>query len=90
MADAARAAKNLAMLMRPPLPQPKHTRLWLAPYVAIGVFALAMLVLTALLQWRELDTARSALEGDMHWAERTIENRLHAQKSILLWCFGLL
>ena len=83
MADAARAAKNLAMLMRPPLPQPKHTRLWLAPYVAIGIFALAMLVLTALLQWRELDTARSALEGDMHWAERTIENRLHAHQDFL-------
>ena len=52
MADVARGAKNLPMLMRPPAPQPKHTRLWLAPYVAIGIFALAMLVLTALLQWR--------------------------------------
>jgi PAS domain S-box-containing protein len=83
MADAARAAKNLPMLMRPPSPQPKHARLWLAPYVAIGVFALAMLVLTGLLQWRELDTARSALEGDMHWAERTIENRLHAHQDFL-------
>ena len=83
MADARRAAKNLAMLMRPPSSQPQNTRLWLAPYVAIGVFALAMLVLTALLQWRELDTARSALEGDMHWAERTIENRLHAHQDFL-------
>jgi PAS domain S-box-containing protein len=83
MADAARAAKNLPMLMRPPAPQPKHARLWLAPYVAIGIFALAMLILTALLQWRELDTARSALEGDMHWAERTIENRLHAHQDFL-------
>ncbi|AXS79346.1 PAS domain S-box protein [Dechloromonas sp. HYN0024] len=71
------------MLLRPPSPQPKNTRLWLAPYVAIGVFALAMLVLTALLQWRELDTARSALEGDMHWAERTIENRLRAHQDFL-------
>jgi hypothetical protein len=42
-----------------------------------------MLVLTALLQWRELDTARSALEGDMHWAERTIESRLHAHQDFL-------
>jgi PAS domain-containing protein len=62
---------------------PKQTWLWLAPYFAIGVFALAMLVLTALLQWRELDTARSALEGDMHWAERTIESRLHAHQDFL-------
>ena len=83
MADVTPAAKNLAMLMRPPSPQPKHTRLWLAPYVAIGIFALAMLVITGLLQWRELDTARSALEGDMHWAERTIENRLNAHQDFL-------
>ena len=78
MADATREAKNLPMLMRPPAPQPKNARLWLAPYFAIGIFALAMLILTGLLQWRELDTARSALEGDMQWAERTIGNRLHA------------
>ena len=83
MADASMEAKNLSMLMRLPSPQPKQTRLWLAPYLAIGVFALAMLVLTALLQWRELDTARSALEGDMHWAERTIEARLHAHQEFL-------
>ena len=83
MAEASPEAKNLPMLMRLPSPQPKQTRLWLAPYVAIGVFALAMLVLTALLQWRELDTARSALEADMHWAERTIEARLHAHQEFL-------
>ncbi|MBS1141655.1 MAG: sensor signal transduction histidine kinase [Proteobacteria bacterium] len=83
MAEAAPEAKNLPMLMRPPSAQPRHTWLWLAPYAAIGVFALAMLVLTGLLQWRELDTARSALEGDMHWAERTIENRLHAHQDFL-------
>ncbi len=83
MADATPGAKNLAMLMRPPSPQPKHTRLWLAPYVAIGVFAMAMLIITGLLQWRELDTARSALEGDMHWAEQTIENRLNAHQDFL-------
>ena len=83
MADATREAKNLPMLMRPPAPQPKNARLWLAPYFAIGIFALAMLILTGLLQWRELDTARSALEGDMHWAERTIGNRLHAHQDFL-------
>ena len=83
MAGEPPAAKNLAMLLRPPAVHPKQTRLWLAPYVAIGIFALAMLIVTALLQWRELDTARSALEGDMHWAERTIENRLHGHLDFL-------
>ena len=68
-----------SVLARPP----KQTWLWLAPYVAIGVFALAMLIVTAILQWRELDTARSALEGDMHWAERTIGARIHAHQDFL-------
>ncbi len=71
------------MFQRIPPPSQKQTWLWLAPYIAIGVFAMAMLVVTALLQWREHDTARSALEGDMHWAERTIENRLHAHQDFL-------
>ncbi len=71
------------MFIRPPPSQPKQPWLWLAPYFAIGIFALAMLIVTALLQWREQDTARSALEGDMHWAERTIENRLHAHQDFL-------
>ncbi|MBK8889373.1 MAG: PAS domain S-box protein [Dechloromonas sp.] len=71
------------MFKPPPPRQPKQTWLWLAPYAAIGVFALAMLVVTGLLQWREQDTALSALEGDIHWAERTIENRLHAHQDFL-------
>ena len=83
MVAGAAAAKNRGMFIRPPPSQPKQPWLWLAPYFAIGVFALAMLVVTALLQWREQDTARSALEGDMHWAERTIENRLHAHQDFL-------
>jgi len=81
MVGAERAAKNQVMFIRPSPSQPRQ--LWLAPYIAIGVFALAMLVVTALLQWREHDTARSALEGDMHWAERTIESRLHAHQDFL-------
>jgi len=71
------------MFLRPPPAPTKQTWLWLAPYAAIGIFALAMLIVTALLQWREQDTARSALEGDMHWAERTIETRLHAHQDFL-------
>ncbi len=71
--------------MLPPAPAPlaRQNWLWLAPYAAIGIFALAMLIITGLLQWRELDTARSALEGDMHWAERSIENRLHGHLDFL-------
>lgn len=42
-----------------------------------------MLIVTGLLQWREQDTALSALQGDMHWAERTIEARLHAHQDFL-------
>ena len=83
MARAAGSAKNRSMFVRTPPRQPRQPLLWLAPYVAIGIFALAMLVVTALLQWREQDTALSALEGDMHWAERTIEARLHAHQDFL-------
>ncbi len=75
------AAKNGSMLNPPPPPRP--TWLWTAPYLAVGVFAVAMLVITALLQWREQDTALSALEGDMHWAERTIESRVRAHQDFL-------
>ena len=71
------------MFIRPPPRPPQQTWLWLAPYVAIGVFALAMLIVTGLLQWREQDTARSALEGDLHWAERTLESRLRSHQDFL-------
>ncbi len=83
MARPTAPGNNNAMLIPPPPALPRQNRLWVASYVAIGVFALAMLVLTALLQWRELDTARSALEGDMHWAERTIETRLQGHQEFL-------
>lgn len=83
MAALRRPAKNQSMFIRPPLPQPKQAWLWQAPYFAIGAFALAMLLITGLLQWREQDTAQSALEGDMHWAERTIETRLQGHQEFL-------
>ena len=56
---------------------------WIAPNIAIGVFALAMLGLTAMLQLREQEAALSALEGDMQWAERTIESRMLAHQDFL-------
>jgi len=71
-------------MQMPPLPPaPRNRWLWLWPYIAIGAFAAAMLAVTALLQWREMDTARSALEGDMHWAERTIETRLRSHQDFM-------
>lgn len=76
-------AKNPFMFNRPPPVVANQTKLWLAPYVAIGIFAIAMLIVTALLQWRAQDTALAALEGDMHWAERTIESRLQAHQDFL-------
>jgi PAS domain S-box-containing protein len=83
MADPGAAAKNQLMFPKPPAPSPQQTWLWNAPYLAVGVFALAMLIITGLLQWREHDTAKSALEGDMHWAERTLENRLFSHLDFL-------
>ena len=83
MAMTRGQAKNRFMLTPPPPRQSKQIWLWLAPYAAIGSFAVAMLIVTALLQWREQDTALSALEGDMHWAERTIETRLRGHQDFL-------
>jgi PAS domain S-box-containing protein len=83
MAGKLAGAKNRFMIVRPPPAPSKTPWLWLAPYIAIGFFATAMLIVTALLQWREHDTARAALEGDMHWAERTIESRLHGHQDFL-------
>ena len=57
MAERRRQAKNQSMFKPPPPRQPKQTWLWLAPYAAIGIFALAMLIVTGPLQWREHDTA---------------------------------
>ncbi|HJW24378.1 MAG TPA: PAS domain S-box protein [Rhodocyclaceae bacterium] len=76
-------AKNSAMFSPTPPPHPRQAWLWSAPYFAIGFFAVAMLITTAILQWREHDTAHSALEGDMHWAERTIDSRLHGHQDFL-------
>ncbi len=47
------------------------------PYLAIGVFALAMLALVWGLQKRETDLQNDALGRDVQWAEQTM--RLHMQ-----------
>ena len=50
---------------------------WSVPYVAIGIFALAMLALVWGLQKRETDLQYDALGRDVQWAEQTM--RLHMQ-----------
>lgn len=50
---------------------------WTAPYVAVVVFALSMLVLVGVLQQREKDNQRNAVARDVQWAEQTM--RLHMQ-----------
>jgi PAS domain S-box-containing protein len=57
-------------------PRPRN---WVlsVPYVAIGVFALAMLALVWGLQKRETDLQNDALGRDVQWAEQTM--RLHMQ-----------
>lgn len=50
---------------------------WTAPYVAVGVFAVTMLVLVWFLQSREADNQRNAVARDVQWAEQTM--RLHMQ-----------
>jgi PAS domain S-box-containing protein len=50
---------------------------WTAPYVAVVVFAVAMLLLVWNLQGQENDKQRNAAARDVQWAEQTI--RLHMQ-----------
>jgi len=50
---------------------------WSVPYLAIGVFALAMVALVWGLQKRETDLQNDALGRDVQWAEQTM--RLHMQ-----------
>ena len=50
---------------------------WSVPYVAIGIFAVAMLALVWGLQKRETDLQNDALGRDVQWAEQTM--RLHMQ-----------
>lgn len=50
---------------------------WTAPYVAVLVFALAMLALVWILQRQEGETQRNAVARDVQWAEQTM--RLHMQ-----------
>ena len=56
---------------------PQANWYWSAPYFAVLLFALAMLVLVWILQRQETETQRNALARDVQWAEQTM--RLHMQ-----------
>ncbi len=62
-------------------PAPRHAVqtnwYWSAPYFAVLIFSLAMLVLVWILQRQESETQRNALARDVQWAEQTM--RLHMQ-----------
>ncbi len=56
---------------------PQASWYWSAPYFAVLVFSLAMLMLVWILQRQESETHRNALARDVQWAEQTM--RLHMQ-----------
>lgn len=72
--NAARAARRSNL--RPDL-------YWTAPYVAVVVFALAMLVVVWVLQKQENQIERNALERDVQWAERTMHMHFMANEEFL-------
>lgn len=57
--------------------RPPRNWFWAAPYLAVGVFAVAMLALVWGLQKRETDLLNDSLGRDVQWAEQTM--RLHMQ-----------
>jgi len=69
-----RMAKKMA---KPSPPRSGGQWYWTAPYVAVVVFALTMLVLVWVLQRQEAEVQRNAIARDVQWAEQTM--RLHIQ-----------
>jgi PAS domain S-box-containing protein len=57
---------------------------WNLPYVAVGVFALAMLAMVWVLQRQEVDVERNSMTRDMHWAEQTMRMRMESNQEFLL------
>lgn len=56
---------------------------WAAPYLAVVVFALAMLAIVWMLQAREDEVERTALGRDVLWAERTMRTHFLANEDVL-------
>lgn len=57
--------------------------IWNAPYLAIGLFAVAMLVIVWGLQKRESDVQRNSLAHDMEWTESTMRSYLRNHQEFL-------
>lgn len=57
--------------------------IWNAPFLAVGVFAVAMSLIVWGLQTRELEIQRNSLARDMEWAESTMRFRLHSHREFL-------
>lgn len=56
---------------------------WGLPYLAVALFALAMLAVVWLLQRQGLEVERSGMARDMHWAEQTMRLRMEASQEFL-------
>lgn len=63
---------------------PQANWYWSAPYFAVLLFALAMLVLVWILQRQETETQRNALARDVQWAEQTMRLHLQANQEFLV------
>ena len=57
---------------------------WNLPYIAVGVFALAMLAIVWVLQRQEVDVERNSMTRDMHWAEQTMRMHMESSQEFLL------
>ena len=57
---------------------------WNIPYVAVVIFAVAMLVLVWVLQVRENEVERNALARDVQWAEQTMRLHMTATEEFLI------
>ncbi|WP_341676278.1 PAS domain S-box protein [Niveibacterium sp. SC-1] len=56
---------------------------WTAPYLAVVIFALAMLTIVGILQTREHEVERTALLRDVQWAERSMQTHLVGNEEFL-------
>jgi PAS domain S-box-containing protein len=86
----AQATAALAYCPRPwrrrddvPRRQIRREWIWNAPFIAVGLFAIAMSVIVWGLQKREVDIQRNALALDMEWTESTMRFRLHSHREFL-------
>ncbi|HYS82094.1 MAG TPA: ATP-binding protein [Anaeromyxobacteraceae bacterium] len=73
-------SRILAALRRAASP---GARVWVLPNLVLGLFAIALFALLAVLGRHETETRRNALARDVQWAEQTIRTRLAANEDFL-------